>query len=549
MKRQWKDMTKRLAGGLLALCLLAACRGKDTTTEQSMSESGAPSEAKVADSTANADATEKGIVVYAGKTIFEKSLDPVKGGMSYGYSFTNAALLKVAPDSSYVGDMATEWNISEDAKIYTFTLREGVQFSDGSEMTAEDVAFTYETVRANQAENEAIDLTRLESVETPDAKTVVFTLKEPYSPFLDVCAQLGIVPKATYDKERFDQFPIGTGPWQVVQYDPNQQIIVEPNPHYYEGVAKLPRVTFVAMDYDAALSAARSGDLDVVMVNPAVAKEEVSGMKMVPFETMDVRQISLPVGEESTENGIPVGNNVTSDPAVRKALNIGIHREQIIQNAFNGIGKPAMSFTDNLVWARTLPVADQRVDEAIKLLEDAGWKMGADGIREKDGLRCSFELYAADDRYALAAALSEDAKALGIEIVPHSSGWDEIGKHMNTQSILWGWGQFSPTVLTSLFDSSSIGTGGFDNPSGYRNPAVDAKIAEALSASSQEEAIQSWKQVQELADEDVAYLYLVNIQHCYFIDEALDLSMATQIPHPHGHGAPIICNMKDWAWK
>ena len=58
-----------------------------------------------------------------------------------------------------------------------------------------------------------------------------------------------------------------------------------------------------------------------------------------------------------------------------------------------------------------------------------------------------------------------------------------------------------------------------------------------------------WKQVQDLADQDYAYLFLVNIQHCYFVKDGLDMSMETQIPHPHGHGSPVICNMNDWNWK
>lgn len=81
---------------------------------------------------------------------------------------------------------------------------------------------------------------------------------------------------------------------------------------------------------------------------------------------------------------------------------------------------------------------------------------------------------------------------------------------------------------------------------GYQNPAVDAKIKEALSANTQEKAVAAWKEVQKIADEDYTNLFLVNIQHCYFISDKLDISIDTQIPHPHGHGTPIICNMADW---
>ena len=344
--------------------------------------------------------------------------------------------------------------------------------------------------------------------------------------------------------------PIGTGPWKIIQYDPNQQIIVEPNEYYYDGIPSINRVTLVYMDSDAALSAAQSGQLDVVMVSPNYVSETVEGMTAIPLETMDIRMVSLPIGAEEEKDGILYGNPVTSDIAVREALSIGIDRETIIFNAFNGIGKPAVGFTDNLVWASTVEYADNQKDEAIALLEEAGWIDGdGDGFREKDDVACEFDVYAAEDRFVLAAALAEDAAELGIKINPHSSNWDEISENMNSSGVIWGWGQFSPTVLSSLFSSENAYSGGYDNVVTYVNPEVDALIDQALKKESREATVIDWQQVQEVANQDFPYLYIVNIEHCYFVSDKLDISVSTQIPHPHGHGSPIICNMKDWKLK
>lgn len=537
----WKKITGFLVIASV-LALTAACSGGGTGGPAG---SGAPGTATGQGSSA-ADAAAGGIIAYVGTTIFDGSLDPVKGAMSYGYSFTNSALATVGPDSGYVGDVADSWTISDDALVYTFKLKSGLKFSDGSDLTAEDVVFTYETVKEHQAENENVDLTRLASAKAVDGLTVEFTLAQAFSPFLDTTALLGIVPSDAYDSAAFDQAPIGSGPWVVVQHDPNQQIIVEPNPYYYEGAPSIPRVTLVSMDNETALAAAQSGQLDVVMVSPDYAQETVDGMELFALETMDIRNVSLPVTPEHEVNGEIVGNNVTSDPAVRKALNIGIDRETIIQNAFNGIGKPAQSFTANLVWADAIPVSDGRKDEAMGILEAAGWvDSDGDGVREKGGVPCAFDVYAAEDRYVLAAALGEDAKTLGVEITPHASGWDEIGENRATGGVVWGWGQYSPTVLYNLFDSAEA-FGGFSNVVGYSNPAVDALIAEAYGATTQAAAASAWKEAQKLANADVPYLYIVNIEHCYFVSDRLDISPGTQIPHPHGHGSPIICNMKDW---
>ncbi len=501
---------------------------------------------------------EDGVVAYVGGTIFESSLDPIKGGMSYGYSFTNCALLRVKPDSGYEGDMAIAWTVSDDALVYTFELRQGVTFSDGSAFTADDVVFTYQTVQANQANNENVDLTKLSAAEALDDYTVRFTLAEPYSPFLDAAACLGIVPSDSYDSARFDRYPIGTGAWIVCQYDPNQQIIVEANEHYYEGPPAIKKVTFVALDSQAAFASARSGQLDIVMAGPNYAAETVPGMSLERFATMDIRMISLPVRplqtlKNAAGEDLIVGNDVTADISVRQALAIGLDRQTIIDHAFNGVGRPAFSFTANLEWAETGADPDNRQDEAQALLTAAGWQdQDGDGIREKAGISCAFDVYAPggdQDRFLLASAVAEDALKLGVKITVKTASWDQVGSLQHTAGIVWGWGQYSPTVLKSLFQSDLFLSGGYDNVVGYANPAVDLAIAQAFSAVSRPAAVAAWQEAQALANQDYPYLYLVNIEHCYFIRDGLDVALETQIPHPHGHGSPIICNMKDWRYR
>lgn len=503
----------------------------------------------------NSDDSQESINVFIGGTIFEESMDPIKGFMSYGYPFINEALLQVNQNSEYVSDLATDWTVSDDALTYTFTLRENVKFSDGSDFTAEDVVFTYNEVMNNQANNENVDLTRLASVEADGDYTVIFTLKEPYSPFLDTTAMLQIVPSDAYQSDTFDTAPIGTGAYKVVQYDANQQIIVQVNEHYWDAAPDIEQVNIIAMDQDTAYSNAVSGQLDVVMVSSTYINEKIDHMTMHPLETMDVRNISLPTLPEqkmkdSQGNEYPVGNAVTSDVAVRKALSIGINRQEIIDNAFNGEGKPAVNFTDNLPWASTENYEDNQVEEAKNILAEAGWTdTDGDGILEKDGLVCSFDLIAPgndEDRYKLAAALSENAKALGIDIHVRNESWDVAVEEENTTPIVWGWGQFSPTVIYSMYDSEMFLEAQYANVTGYTNPECDASIEKAFAATNQSDANAAWKEAQSIGDKEYPYLFVVNIEHSYFINDSLDISEETQIPHPHGHGSPIICNLKDW---
>ena len=188
------------------------------------------------------------------------------------------------------------------------------------------------------------------------------------------------------------------------------------------------------MEPDTAIANARSGQLDLVMVEPGYTDEEVEGMRAVNLETMDVRQISLPVTEEArytTEKGetVTAGNNVTSDEAVREALDTGIDRQQIIDDALNGVGTPAEGFTENLQWGNPAKFEDGRKDEARALLEAADWTEGEDGIYVKDGERCAFTLISPSGdtgRYQLAEAFAAEAKLLGIEIKVEQMTWAEI---------------------------------------------------------------------------------------------------------------------------
>ncbi len=535
-----KTKVRKIAGVLCCLLIVGvtACKGNEEREEVS-----------------KADDTNNSLVCYVGHGFWEGSLDPVKGAFSYGWSFINNALLKVQPEGSYVGDLAESWSISEDALVYTFVLKEGIRFQDGSEFTAEDVVFTYETVKKNQGENEKVDLSKMVSVEAEDSRTVRITLSEPYSPFLDMTAQLGIVPSDGYDSVVFDEMPIGTGAWEVVQYDAGQQLIVKANEDYFDGAPNISRVTFVDMDNEAAFSNAQSGQLDIIMVQPNYAGETIEGMHMEKLATMDVRNVSLPcraLQQMTAPDGTSVkaGNDVTSDLEVREALNIGIDREQIIENAFNGVGVPAYGFTDNLEWGNAPEMKDGQIEKAKKILEEAGWTdEDGDGIREKDGLRCAFEVYTPSDeqdRYRLAAALAVEAEKLGIKITVKQTTWDEITAASYQAGVVWGFGQFNPIVLHQLFAFETFLTAQYANTPGYENAETDALIQEALDAPGHDEAVEKWKKVQEVYAGEVPYLYLVNIEHCYFISDRVDISKETQVPHPHGHGIPIICNMKDW---
>jgi peptide/nickel transport system substrate-binding protein len=385
-------------------------------------------------------------------------------GWEYGYegmSMFHTALLKINTRVETEPDLATGFTISDDGLVYTYTLRSDVRFSDGTPLRAEDVVFTYETAKNAGG---SVDLTMMRSAEVIDGNTVRFTLNKVFSPFIRTTALVGIVPKNGYGPN-YSRNPVGTGPFKLKQIDANQQLIVEPNPYYYGTKSPFTQITFLNIDEQTALAAARSGQIDVVMVNPEYARETVRGMHLETIRTSDHRGFNLPVIRRTTNAaGQIVGSDVTGDGAVRKALNIGISRREIIDNALNGIGSPSWVRFEGLPWASEEPgLTDNQVAEAQRILQEAGWvDSDGDGIREKNGTPCEFRITGrADDlqRYNLAVALSQNARKLGINIIAESVDWPTAQKQARAIPTCIGTGSYSFYDVFNAFHSS---LGGID---------------------------------------------------------------------------------------
>lgn len=482
----------------------------------------------------------------------EGDYDACKGYTMYGTNIFYSSLLKINKDIQVEPDLAKEYSVSEDGLIYTFQLREDIKFSDGKTVTAEDVVFTFETAKKTGA---SVDLTMLEKVEAIGEYTVQFTLNKPYSPFTRTVALQGIVAKYAYGEE-YAANPIASGPFKVKQLDVGQQLIVEANEYYYGEKTPFSQITFLNIEEETALSYAQSGILDVVKINPEYAYEQVEGMHLEEYETSDNRGFSLPcIPETKNAKGKIVGSNVTSDLAVRRALNIGVSRQEIINHALNGIGTPSYGRFDNLPWANKEPeFMDGQVKEACRILEEAGWvDSDGDGIREKDGVKCEFTVTARTDdlqRYNLAVALAENAKELGIQINTEAKDWTTCKEEARRNPTCIGTGDYNFIDVYNAFHSqfASADLVSLSNPGMYSNEKVDSYLQQAINALSEQEAIEFFKMAQydgeQGANVEFPYIWLVNMEHTYFVRDGLDLGQ--QMIHPHGHGLPIIQNMNEW---
>ena len=479
----------------------------------------------------------------------EFGFDPMHG---WGYHdsgtepLIQSTILKRDKDNNFVNDLATDYDISSDFKKYTVTIRDDVNFTDGSKLTANDVAFSYNTAKEF---GEGADLSSMKEAKA-DGNKVVFTLEKPDSTFINKLTDVGIVPEANYNNDTYGQNPIGSGPYKLAQWDKGQQFILEKNPDYYGKEPYFDKITNLFLDSDAAFAAIKNGDVDIAEVPVAYANETVKGYHMEYFDSIDVRGISLPTQKDTgkvSEDNVTIGNNVTGDPAIREALNIGIDRQALLDGALNGFGDVSYNgVADQLAWSFDSDFKDGDVDKAKSVLEAAGWKdANGDGIVEKDGQSASFSVYynaQAPERQAIAVAVAEQAKDIGIEIEPVGGSWDDIDPNKYSQGVVWGFGSADPMEIEHQYDSR-VAAVGYDNPEALNDTAVDSLIDAAM-AQETNSSYATWSQAAQKATSNYPFLWVGTMDYTYFVSDDLDISNSTHLIYPHG--GDIWGNIYDW---
>ncbi|WP_425538588.1 ABC transporter substrate-binding protein [Microaceticoccus formicicus] len=500
------------------------------------------------------------LVISVGTSFDSGKFDPKQRyGSHQQHRLTHSSLLKYDVDLNLIGDLAEDYSITEDGLEWSFTLNPNVKFSDGNPVKAEDVVFTYEMLKEDGI---AFDLSFMESIEKTDENKVVIKLTEPRSVFVSQVTEIPIVPANHYD-ENYTKNPIGSGAYKVVEYREGEQVIMEANPHYHKPL-NFKKLTFLLLKEDAAVAAAKTGELDICVTPPRYADQKIDGMVVQACESIDSRGITLPTlpsGNKGLIHGVEVevGNDVTSEVAIRRALNVGLSRNDLCELALSGYGKPAFSVCDGLPWFNEdIAIKDGDIEAAKKILEEDGWSdTDGDGIVEKDGKKASFKLYynAQDQlRSDLSIGVADQAKAFGVDIEAVGSSWDEIFKIGKANAVLWGGGRHHPGPLHNNYSSDLIDVG-YNNMPQFSDPNVDANLEKAMKSANILESYEYWKKVQWDKDTNsgvagnmsAPMIWLTRIDHVYFVREGLDLGR--QQVHAHGHEWGLFNDMDTWGWK
>ena len=549
-----KRIAAFLCAAVIAAAGLAGCGGTKAPAEVQTAEVTEGENVTAGASEATAEAAADSVIVTMPTTSEpEAGFNPVYGwgaGEHVHEPLIQSTLTTTTADLKIGKDLATDYSVSEDGLTWTVSIRDDVKFTDGEPLTASDVAFTYNLCVENSSVN---DFTMLKEAVAVDDNTVEFHMNTPFSIWPYTMAIVGIIPEHAYD-ENYGQNPIGSGRYIMKQWDKGQQVIFEANPDYYGDEVKMKKVTVLFMDEDAALAAAMAGQVDVAHTAASYADQVIDGYGLLQVASVDNRGINLPVGPVEERDGLTVGNEVTADIAVRRAINIGIDREEMITNVLGGYGTPAYSVCDKMPWYNSEAQVSYDPDGAKQLLEDAGWVPGADGIREKDGVRAAFTvMYNPGDsvRQALAEDLANQCAELGIEVTTEGAGWDVAYDKALSQPLVWGWGAHTPMELYNIYHT--LPATGSAEYSPYANSTVDAYMDEALKASELEDSYDLWQKAQwdgstgVTQEGDIPWVWLCNVDHLYYLRNGLQV--AEQKIHPHGHGWSIVNNVDQWEWN
>jgi ABC-type transport system substrate-binding protein len=472
---------------------------------------------------------DRDTIVYA-QSVPVTTLDPARGAfLAYpaGYEVAYVLydrLVSFDPAFTIQPQLATSWTTSDDGLAWTFTLREGVTFHDGTAFDADAVVFNIERMvdRDRNPTNRPL-WNPVAGAEAIDAQTVVIRTHEPFSALLNTLAHGSgsiVSPAASerYGDDNLATNPVGTGPFRLASFDPGQEVVLEAFDGFWGDAPGAQRLVFrYVPEASTRISALRTGQVDVIdgvppqlavtlQADPNVQLLTVPGLRPMGFALMTERA--------------PL-----DDVRVRQALNYAVPKDAIARGVFQGYARPADSplAFNTTGYARGGEFAHDP-ERAAALLDEAGWTMGAGGVRQRDGNRLEFTLYTPEGLFpgdvdiaeVVANSLGEVGVAVNIVKIERAAYWDQLRKA--PADIDWDIAQFgfNPSNADGVYHMDSLFTA---NPPGaaaigawnivrYDNPEVDALIATAKAALDPAERDRNLAEAQRIVWEDAPYIWL-----------------------------------------
>lgn len=420
------------------------------------------------------------------------------------------------PEHRIVPGLAESWQVSSDAKTYTFKLRRGVKWQDGADLTSADVAFTYTKLSDPKSGSAyATLIPAVERVDTPDPLTAVIRLREPGPSFL-AWTWLGILPKHIWEKEdlkgsEYNRKPVGSGPFRLVSWAKGDSMVFEANPIYFKGRPSIDRVILkVVPDLNVAFAALERGELDSFVFRGLVGGVPwpiVERLKKNPAFVVNEFPVS------SIQNvHFYMENPVLRNLKVRQALAHAIDRQAVINNVLFGkgviINNPVVSLTFGTeLYNPSVRQYEHDPAKANRLLDEAGYPRGASGTR------FPLAIYGTPGaRAKMNELIRENLRAVGIETTMENYEWGTYDERFRITKVLGKTGIFSvlstpkvpnPDDSLGFVYSKNAKVSGGRNFSDYINPKLDQLIEESRREGDAAKRAALYKQIQVILAEDL----------------------------------------------
>ena len=486
---------KQLLSGVMALLLsasLCACGGSKTAegTSEAVGES---SEAETSNTLSEGTPVPGGSVVY-GMTQDLASLDPhvdTDAGTRDVVFNLYEGLVKPTSDGGFIPAVASDYIISDDAKTYTFTLRDGITFHDGTPVTIEDVKYSIDRYAEIQGESSAFS-SLVDSVEVQDDKTLVVNLKESYSEFLPMMT-IAIIPQSNEDPAGN---PIGTGPFKYVSYTPGQNLELEKYDGYWqEGVPSLDSVEFKFIaDVDTAFVELQAGTIDILKYLTSAQAETLG-------DDYNIVQGSMNLVHAMYLNS---AYEPLSKTEVRQALCYAVDRDAINNFIFGGkshiIGSHMIPAMSKYYEPEAETVYSYDPEKAKELLADAGY---ADGFDLEITVPSSYSQHV-DSAQIIADELSQVGINVTLNQVEWSTWLQDVYKGGNFQATVIG---FDGTLAPSDWLKKYV-TDDAKNFMHYSNTEYDDVFNTAYTTVDDDVKVENYKKAQMILAEDAAAVYI-----------------------------------------
>ena len=383
-------------------------------------------------------------------------------------------LIVQSNDFKYHPGLAESWEVSPDGKAYTFKLKKGVKFHDGTPFDAQAVKANFDRIASPDAKATfSVSIRGLyQETQVVDESTARVVLTQPYAPFLDGCAEAfysmaSPTAVAKFGKD-FDRNPVGTGPFVFQEWAAKSHVALKKNPDYawgsslfkHQGAAYLDRVSFRLITESATrLATLETGEIQLAEEIPPLDVERLK--KDSKYQVLSQTYPGGPAQMQLNTSKAPL-----NDLAVRQSLEYAVNQADLVKLLFAGVYTPALTPTSPGTFSYDESLSKLygfNPAKAKELLEQAGWAAGSGGIRQKGGAPLEFTVNVVSeitDTVRAAELLQAQAREVGIKLNVQqldTGAWNAaVGQ--GTQMAVIGWrGASDPDFMRPIFHSANIG--------------------------------------------------------------------------------------------